>query len=51
MAVVGGEDRAEQDARVRTDADIAAQDGVRRDVGAGVDRRLFASMRYKHSTT
>jgi hypothetical protein len=50
-AVLGGDDRAEENARARADGHVAAQDRVRRDVGARVDRGAPASMLYKHGNT
>ena len=43
-AVLGGQHRAEQDPGVRADPDVAAQDRVRRHVGARIDLRRLSAM-------
>lgn len=47
-AVLTGQNRAEEHARVRADTNVAAQDCCRRDIGARVDRRKLSSMLDEH---
>jgi hypothetical protein len=47
-AILGGQDRAEEDAAVWADLDLAAEHGVRRDVGRRVDARTRAIVLDQH---
>jgi hypothetical protein len=49
-AVLGRQHRADQDPRVRADAHVAAEDRVRRHVGARIDLRRPPAVLEEHQT-